>query len=73
MIYFLDILCRNCSAPNKKEPNKEYFGLMLHCWRYKSDEWSFEAPLPEWIPKDTEMPLNSKIVNNTTPISEQNF
>jgi hypothetical protein len=22
--------------------------MLLHCWRYSGDGWTFEAPLPDW-------------------------
>lgn len=43
-----DSICLGCNVTKRRMLSKKYFRLMLHCLRYKSQYWTFEAPLPEW-------------------------
>lgn len=43
----------------------------MHCWRYKSLEWFFEAPLPKWVPKNIAMPAfdNNKLITKSPKLN----
>ncbi|KAH7715967.1 Protein K07E8.7 [Aphelenchoides avenae] len=42
-----DPYCIGCNVV-KRKPTMEHLRMMLHCWRYETTKWSYEAQLPEW-------------------------
>jgi len=42
-----DPICLGCHVV-KKSPSPEHSQMYLHCLSYKTPEWSFNAPYPEW-------------------------
>jgi len=42
-----DPICLGCNVV-KKVPTMDDFRIMLHCWRYRGDDWEFVSPLPDW-------------------------
>lgn len=41
--------CRNCpQVTNLKNVESQAMFIHLHALKYKSDQWSYEVPLPEW-------------------------
>jgi len=48
-----DPICLGCNV-EKKTPDMSHFRISLHCWRYKSESFEFEAPLPGWAVNEEE-------------------
>ncbi|KAH7704687.1 Protein K07E8.7 [Aphelenchoides avenae] len=42
-----DPYCPGCNIVRRK-PTMDHMRMMLHCWRYETPAWAYEAELPEW-------------------------
>ncbi|KAK4057726.1 hypothetical protein OIO90_001374 [Microbotryomycetes sp. JL221] len=51
--------CATCFTPIIPDPKPEQLFIWLHAMRYKTLEWDYCSPLPDWAESTYEVPLSS--------------